>query len=160
MCAFRVLSSSVSKVTGKTFKRKYIALGRIMTHWPQIMGLKMANYTQPKKIHYRKTRRKGDPATVTLDIATSSANASLLIMQKGVLIEKINQIFGERLITDIRFVHQPSNARHINKVKSKKPLTAQQKSALSSKLNHIEDNAIRERLERFGEAFIQDQQKQ
>ena len=159
MCAFRILSNSVSKVTDKTFKRKYIALGRIVTHWPQIIGQKMAMSAQPKKIHYRKARRKGDPAIITLDVATSSANASLLIMQKGVLIEKINHIFGEQMITDIRFVHQPSNSPSESYTKPKKPLSEQEKSALSQKLNHIEDNAVRERLMKFGAAFMQDQKQ-
>lgn len=119
----------------------------------------MAGAAQPKKIHYRKARRKGDPATITLEIATSSANASLLIMQKGVLIEKINHIFGEQMITDIKFIHQPSNIPSQNHIKSKKPLSEQEKNTLSDKLNHIEDNAVRERLMKFGEAFIQDQKQ-
>lgn len=155
MCALKLVSKAVPKVTNKTFKRKYIALGKIVTQWREIMGDKMAVHAQPLKIHYRKPKRKGDKATATLDIAASSSQASLLIMQKGVLLEKINHIFGEALVTDIRFVHQtlPSKERPIKKTK---PLTAEEKNTLSNMLDKIEDSELKERLDSMGEALLKD----
>lgn len=157
MCALKLVSDSVPKVADKIFARKYIALGRIVTHWEEIMGADLAKKAQPVKIHYRKAKRKGDKPTAKLDIATSSANASLLIMKKGVLLEKMNQIFGEAWITDINFVHTPANrAKDAKKRKTKKPLSSDEKKALTSMLNVVEDSAIKERLEKFGKAFFQD----
>lgn len=158
MCALRLVSNAVPKVTDKTFKRKYIALGRIVTQWREIMGDKMAAHAQPLKIHYRKPKRKGDPVSATLDIAASSAQASLLTMQKGVILEKINHVFGERLITDIRFVHQTTKEMVI-KPKITKALTLEQKNSLSSLLNNIEDSELKQRLGSMGEAFYQDKQE-
>lgn len=122
------------------------------------MGDKMAYIAQPLKIRYRKPHRKGDKAEAILDIAASSANASLLVMQKGVLLEKINHIFGEQLITDIRFVHVPANAPEKPK-KQTKPLTIEEKNSLSHMLKDIEDDAIRERLETMGKALLQDRKE-
>lgn len=156
MCALKLISDSVPRVTDKTFKRKYIALGRIVTRWKDIMGEKMAGIAQPLKIRYRKPKRKGDRPEAILDIAASSANASLLVMQKGVLLEKINHIFGEQLVTDINFVHTPSNAAPKPKQPTKS-LTAEEKNSLSHMLKDIEDDAIRDRLEQMGKALIQDQ---
>ena len=158
MCALKLISDSVPRVTDKTFKRKYISLGRIVTRWKDIMGEKMAYIAQPLKIRYRKPCRKGDPAEAILDIAASSANASLLVMQKGVLLEKINHIFGEQLITDIRFVHVPANIPEKLK-KQTKPLTIEEKNSLSHMLKDIEDDAIRERLETMGKALLQDKKQ-
>ena len=155
MCALKLISEAVPRVTDKTFKRKYIALGRIVTHWKEIMGEKMADYAQPQKIHYRKGKRKGDKPFATLEIAASSAHASVLIMQKGVLLEKINQIFGEQWITDIRFVHTPANK--ISKTRKRtKSLTLDEKNSLSHMLEQIEDSEIRERLKNMGSALLQD----
>ena len=109
MCALKLVADTIPRVTDRTFKRKYIALGRIVTQWKEIMGDKMAGVAQPLKIRYRKPRRKGDKPEATLEIAVSSAQASLLMMQKGVLLEKINHIFGERWITDIKFIHNPTS---------------------------------------------------
>lgn len=155
MCALKLISDAVPKVTGKTFKRKYIALGRIVTHWQDIMGEKMASYAQPLKIHYRKPHRKGDKAQATLEIAASSAHASLLIMQKGVLLEKINHIFGEQWITDIKFVHVPANVPEKQK-KAVNPLTEEEKNSLSLMLEKVEDPEIKKRLEAMGAALLED----
>ncbi len=156
MCALKLLSTAVPKVTDKTFKRKYIALGRIVTHWKDIMGEKMADYAQPQKIHYRKPKKKGDKPTSTLEIATSSAHASLLIMQKGLLLERINQIFGEQWITDIKFTHVPAN-KTTKSAKPKAPLSADEKKSLSDMLEMVEDPTMRERLENMGASLLQDQ---
>jgi len=158
MCALKLVSTAVPRVTNKTFKRKYIALGRIVTQWREIMGEKMAVHAQPLKIHYRKPKRKGDPATATLDIAASSAQASLLVMQKGLLLEKINHIFGERLVTDIRFVHQVTN-KNEKPAKIIKPLTNIEKNSLSNMLDKVEDTELKERLSSMGQALLQDQDK-
>lgn len=110
MCALRLLSETVPFVTGKTFARKYIALGRIVTHWEDVIGSRMAKIAQPLKIHYRKPsqtgqKQKDKKGEATLDIAVSSADSVLLSMQKGLILERINQLFGHNWITDIRFVH-------------------------------------------------------
>ncbi len=159
MCALKLISDSVPRVTGKTFKRKYIALGRIVTHWKEIMGEEMANYAQPLKIHYRKAHRKGDKPRTTLDIAVSSAHASVLVMQKGVLLEKINHIFGESWVGDIRFVHTPTPYKEKSK-KQTKSLTIEEKNSLSHMLDMVEDPAIKEKLENMGKAFFQDKRTQ
>lgn len=119
------------------------------------MGEKMASYAQPLKIRYRKPRRKGDKPEVTLEIAASSSHSSLLVMQKGVLIEKINHIFGEDWITDIRFTHTPVNAP-VKPKKQTKPLTAEQKSSLSHMLEMVDDPAIKERLQSMGASLLKD----
>lgn len=119
------------------------------------MGDKMAVYAQPLKIHYRKPKRKGDKAQATLEIATSSSHASLLIMQKGVLLEKINHIFGEDWVTDIKFVHSTIDAPQ-KPAKETKPLTTEEKSSLSHMLENVTDPEIRQRLEAMGAALLTD----
>ncbi len=120
------------------------------------MGKQMAAQAQPLKIRYRKPKRQGDKPDATLDVATTSAHASLLNMQKGMLLEKINYIFGESLVTDIRFVHTPANREPAIK-KSRKTLTQEEKNTLSQMLESIEDEDIRAKLMDMGSAFLKDQ---
>jgi len=107
----RPLSDSVTKVTGKTFSRKYVALGRVISHWTDIVGKDFASKAQPVKIQYRykkktaqKSNAKKEKPQATLEIATSSADATIMHYQKDVILERINQIFGDAWITAIRFV--------------------------------------------------------
>jgi len=119
------------------------------------MGKQLAAQAQPLKIRYKKPKKKGDRAEATLDVATSSAHASLLNMQKGMLLEKINYIFGEALVTDIRFVHTPANMEEKTS-KQKKPLSEEEKNTLSEMLESIEDEDIRLKLMEMGSALISD----
>ncbi len=143
------------KVADKVFKRKFIALGRIVTRWEDIVGSKLAQQAQPQKIRYRKPKRQGGKSEAILEIATSSANASLLIMQKGVLLEKINYIFGDNWITDIKFIHAPSNAP-VRTLQKTKPLTIEEKNSLSHMLQSIEDPDLKEKLTRMGTSLLED----
>lgn len=143
------------KVADKVFKRKFIALGRIVTRWEDIVGSKLAQQAQPQKIRYRKPKRKGEKGEAILEIATSSANASLLIMQKGMLLEKINYIFGDDWITDIKFIHAPSNTP-VRPTRKTKPLTIEEKNSLSHMLETIEDPDIKEKLKKMGTSLLED----
>lgn len=154
MCALRLLSEAVPKVTDKTFSRKFVALGRVVTHWREIMGPEFAAKAQPLKIHYRKAKEKNTPPQARLDIAVSSADAVLLTYQKDVILERINQVFGDRWITDIEFIHLPDNAP-LPTVKARKPLTESQKNHLSQLLESVSDPEIRARLETFGKSLLE-----
>lgn len=152
----RPLSEATARVAGKSFARKYIALGRIIAHWPQIIGEKFAEKAQPVKINYRKHKHAEKPVA-SLDIAVSGAEATLLHYQKGLILERINQIFGERWISAIRFVHSPANTKPPRAPKPEKPLTSVEKNNLTQTLEIIEDPVIKERLEILGEHIIKEE---
>lgn len=151
----RPLSEATAKIAGKSFERKYIALGRIVNNWRDIVGEKLADKAQPVKIHYRK-KKDGKKPEATLEIAASSADATLLHYQKDLILERINQIFGERWISALRFVNAPSNNAQKTRKKLKAPLTEAEKKTLSNTVSGIEDDAMRKRLEELGKAIILD----
>jgi len=150
----RPLSESTARVSGKCFERKYISLGRIVKQWPDIVGQRLADKAAPVKINYRKGA-KGKKPTTTLDIAVDSANATALHYQKDLILERINQLFGEEWISAIRFVHIPVNQSRPSIKKIKAPLTPAEKKLLSEAVSRITDNEIQERLLSLGEAIAQ-----
>lgn len=155
----RPLSEATARITGKSFERKYVALGRVVRHWEDIVGAKLADKAQPVKLNYRKHKESKKPL-VSLDIAVSSADAAVLHYQKDLILERINQIFGEQWISSIRFVHAaPSNTSHSFRKKKSRPLTQEEKDSLSTWLSDIEDDEIRERLSRLGEGVIKDKDR-
>jgi len=158
MCALKRIAGALPKVTDKAFQRKFVALGKLVTRWQDIMGAEWASQAQPLKIRYRKPRRKGDPAEAILDIGACSAQASLMVMRKGLILARINHIFGETLVTDIRFVHQAPEAPHRHKAPPERTLNVRQKKSLSDMLNHIEDEEIKNRLLSMGTALLKEDQ--
>jgi hypothetical protein len=149
----RPISEATSRVTGKSFSRKYVSLGRIVTCWHEIVGDQLAGKAQPVKINYRKATKKDAPSA-TLDIAASSADATLLHYQKDLILERINRIFGERWITAIRFVAHAANTGPLKPKKTSKPLTEGEKNHLSGMLDSCPDADLKARLENLGTAIM------
>lgn len=119
------------------------------------MGQEFADKAQPVKLRYRKNAR-GKKPTATLDIATTSSYATILPYQKDLILERINRIFGDNWITDIRFIASDTIEAPITKKKIQTPLTSGQKKYLSGVLDEIDDPDFKERLERLGKAIITD----
>lgn len=156
--ALKLLSRSVPAVIGKTFQRKYIALGRIVTNWREVIGEEFADRAQPAKIHYRKPKDPKAKPLATLEIAASSADCAVLVYQKGVILERINRIFGDEWISDIKFTHvEPRNPPKLPK--RTKSLTLDEKNHLSQMLETVDDPDLKERLSRLGEALMQEKKK-
>ncbi|HBH26165.1 MAG TPA: hypothetical protein DDX54_02030, partial [Rhodospirillaceae bacterium] len=99
----RPLSYSAGRVTAKICSRKFVALGRVLRHWEDIVGADLAAKAQPVRLTYRRTKGKDKP-TATLHIATTPAQSTALHYQSGVILERINQVFGERWIARLAFV--------------------------------------------------------
>ncbi len=156
--AMNPVSRSVPGLLGKVFERKYIALGRIVTHWKEIVGPDFAERTQPAKIHYVKPKIPREKATATLDIAASSADCAVLVYQKDVILQRINHLFGDGWVTDIKFRHVEPKAKPRTQ-KRTKSLTAEEKNHLSQLLETVDDPELKERLEKLGQSILQEKQK-
>ena len=154
----RPLSTSVPGLLGKLFERKYIALGRIVTHWKEIIGEEYAERAQPAKIHYFKPKFPKEKAKATLDIAASSADCAVLVYRKDLILQRINQLFGDEWVTDIKFLHiEPKQAK--KPPKRTKTLTQDEKNHLSQMLEDVEDPDIKETLARLGQSILQENKK-
>ena len=154
----RPLSTSVPSLLGKVFERKYIALGRIVTHWKEIVGEEYAERAQPAKIHYFKPKNPKEKPKATLDIAASSADCAVLVYRKDLILQRINQLFGDSWVSDIKFLHvEPKQVK--KPPKRTKTLTQDEKNHLSQMLEGVEDPGIKETLSRLGQSILQEQKK-
>jgi hypothetical protein len=156
----RLVSETVPKLTGKVFSRKYIALGKVVSCWEEIVGREMASRASPVKIHYRKPKPGVKKPEATLEIAATSSDATLMQYQTGVILERINHIFGDKWITAIRFVHIPANAKVTNPVvdiAKRTQDTSGNEEYLSTILDEVTDTEIKERLGKLGSYILRKQ---
>jgi hypothetical protein len=149
----RHLSQAVPKVASQAFARKYIMLGRLVTHWAEIVGADLAAKAQPVGTRYSK--RDGKPF-ITLEVACASAEATVLSMRVSLMLEKINLMFGENWVSAIRFVPVSANAPAPRVRKTLKPLTESEKSYLSGVLETVADAELQARLKSLGQAILQE----
>lgn len=157
--ALRLLSDTVPKITGKTFSRKYIALGKIFALWEEIMGEEMAAKSQPVKIHYKRKKNQRDMPEARLDIAADSATCAVLVYRKDLILQKINRLFGDGWVTDIKFIHADDAVKKTIAKRRRAPLREEDKEFLALALEEITDPDIKERLQSFGEAYLKDKKR-
>lgn len=155
----RPVSEATAKVTNEIFGRKFIALGRIVSHWEDIVGKELATKVQPAGLQYRRYKDSKNPSAV-LEIATSTAHATRLHYQKDLILERINQIFGEKWITAIRFVSIPSNSMGPKKIQKRPLLSPDEQNYIKQSLDSISDIEVRNRLEKFGKSLLLDKKAQ
>ena len=152
----RPVSEATAKVTNNVFGRKYIALGRIVSQWTDIVGKDLADKVQPAALKYRTFKDKRKKPDAILEIATSTAYATKLHYQKSLILERINRLFGDDWVSDIRFVNIPSNQSRMPQKSSPKILGQEDQNYIRETLDYITDNEVRNRLEKFGEALLLD----
>ncbi len=158
MSDLKPMSDSVARLTRESFARKFVSLSRILTQWNDIVGNEMAGKAQPVKLHYRKPKAANEKPQATLDIAVSSADATVLHYQKDLILERINHLFGEKWITGIKFVHMDvvsgKAARKAAKAPAPRMPSAEDLNNLRTSLDYINDEDIKKRLERLGQGVL------
>lgn len=156
--ALRPLAHALPAVAEKTFSRKYVLLGRIVTQWIEIAGPDLAPLATPVGLRRHRTGKEDSAQKihVCLEVAASSADATRLVYQKDLILERMNRIFGERLVNSIKLVHLPANTSTTPPPRFRKPLTDNQKKALSLMLETVADERVRAALENLGAAILRD----
>lgn len=155
----RPISEATSRISNKTFTRKFVALGRLLDQWDEIMGRQFSSLAQPIKLNYRKAGKDKKNSYATLDIATSASNATILSYQKGVILERINSLFGNNWIKDIRFVASELAEEPLEPGSITPPLSSKEKLFLSEALDQVDDPDIKDKLEKLGKAILTDIKK-
>ena len=118
----------------------------------------MAKHAQPVQLITRKPKNKRSKPECTLDIACSSSHAMILQYQKPVILERMVALFGDNWVNDIRF----SPARELPKrpkkkiVYPKRTLEHNDHSYIDETLAHIDDDPLKQRLERLGQYILKE----
>src|SRR6056297_3834642 len=88
-----LLQPSIRRVS----ETRGFAQSRLLTHWPEIAGDTIAAIARPVEVSHA---RQGMGATLTL--LNTGAQAPMLEMQKEMLRERINAVYGYNAISRIR----------------------------------------------------------
>ncbi len=94
---FKQTASLLGTRIRKASESRGFAVSRVLTHWEEVVGPETAAVAKPVDVKYG---RKGFGATLTL--LTTGAQAPMLEMQKGKILERVNAAYGYRAISSIR----------------------------------------------------------
>ena len=93
---FRAAASLVEGRVRKAGEAKGFAVMRLLTHWPEIVGVELAGLARPAKVSYG----RGFGATLTL--LCSGPAAPMVQMQAPRIVERVNACYGYAAISRVK----------------------------------------------------------
>ena len=125
----------------------------LIQSWEEIVGVRLAASTRPEKIAWPRRAGEDDPfEPATLVVACEGASALRLQHEAGEVISRINAFLGFNAVARVRIVQKPV-ATPAPKARPKpRPLTDLEQSRLARAVSGIEDEDLRQSLERLGKS--------
>ena len=133
------------------------ATSDIIMAWPEIVGDRLAAFSQPLKIEWKRKSPHADPAArpdpATLVVRVEGAFALEMQHMAPVVIERVNAYYGWRCIGKLVLKQGP--VRRLEKKKQASPvLGPEERKRLDGLLAPIEEDALKAALDRLGQAVV------
>src|ERR1700761_7588914 len=150
----RTLADAVDKVARQSAGKDWGLYASLLGHWAEIVGAEYARVSTPVKIAFpyqpNEARRKNGVLTVRLPkgLAMEFSFKAELIRQK------VNAFFGYEAFARITL---DAAAMPVPVAKNAKKADPAAVAAIKEKAAGVEDQELREALERFGEAMLNGQ---
>jgi hypothetical protein len=135
-------------------KVRGLATADIIGHWPDIVGARLAAQSMPLRIQWPPRPKVETPDTppqpATLILRVESAFALEVEMGAAQIIERINTVFGWRCVGKVRLKQGPVEHPAPKMVPKAPVLEPEAARKLASDLSGIQDDGLRQALERLG----------
>ena len=95
---FKSTSNFLQQLTKKSFERRGFARSRLIINWKEIVGLELEKHSKPVRMTFPKNALG---ATLTIEI--DGAYGPELDLQKKIIKEKVNRIYGYTAVAKINF---------------------------------------------------------
>jgi len=134
-------------------KRAGMTIGLVQS-WDEIVGERLAALTRPEKIAWPRRRHEDDPfEPATLVIACAGAAALRLQHETSEIIGRVNAFLGYGAVGRIKIVQKPVETMRREKPRQR-PLTQEETGRIARVTGAIEDEGLREALERLGGSVL------
>ena len=128
----------------KLYRKQGFAQAEVLTEWPRVVGERLADTTIPEKL-----TRDG-----TLTVKVSPAFALELQHLEPQVLERIATYFGHRAVKRLRLVQGHIPARPVPRIRKPRELTKTEAAALEQRLAPVEDQDMKQALDRLGRAIL------
>jgi len=157
----RPLSDLVRPALADAFKAQGFAAADILQCWPEIAGERLAEHSIPVRVIWPPRPKAAPPGApprpATLVLKVDSAYALEVEMAAAQILERVNAVFGWACVGKIRLRHGPvasAAAAAIRGRQARPSLDAASRARLAREVGGIEDDALRESLERLGREIL------
>ncbi|MDV6227672.1 DciA family protein [Nitratireductor aquimarinus] len=126
----------------------------LVQSWAEIVGERLALSTQPEKLAWPRRRHEDDPfEPATLVIACEGAAALRLQHETGEVIGRVNAFLGFAAVGRVKIVQKPVKVAPQRRPRPKRALTAPENERIDQLTAGIEDDALRQSLQKLGESI-------
>lgn len=153
----RPLADFLESCLSPSLAAQGFATSDVIVAWPDIVGERLAAFTQPLKIEWKRKGPNADPEArpdpATLVIRVEGAFALELQHLAPTVIDRVNTYFGWRCIGKLVLKQGPVR-RAEKKVRKEPVLTPADRERVDSALGPIAEEPLRAALERLGQAVV------
>ncbi|MCG7392348.1 DciA family protein [Microvirga sp. ACRRW] len=133
------------------------ATSDIIMAWAEIVGERLAAFTQPLKIEWKRKAPHADPEArpepATLVIRVESAFALELQHMAPTVIDRVNTYYGWRCIGKIVLKQGP--VRRVDKKRPPAPVLSEaDRAKVGSAIAGVEEDGLKAALDRLGQAIV------
>ena len=158
----RTLADLIDVCLGPTLAAQGFAAADVLTAWPEIVGERLAAFTQPLKIEWKRRGAGADPQArpepATLVVRAESAFALEMQHLAPVIAERINAHYGWRCIGRIVLKQGPVRPEAPRRRREAAASEAERRQ-VEAALAPLADDALRAALGRLGEAVMSSSRK-
>lgn len=147
---FRTLAKTLPSVTAAALGRRGLALGRLLSDWPTVVGPEFAAQSVPERILFARGERTGG----VLRLRVAPGFALMVQHVTPQIIERVNGFFGYRAVDRLALVQGPLPADGRRKPPPAKPKPGPAEEAWgASCVASVSDPDLRQALARLGAAI-------
>jgi len=154
----RHLGEIIAGVIEPVTARRGFAKAELIAAWPEIVGPMHAASTAPEKIVWPRHKEGDEPPAGILVIRAEGPRAIFVQHELPQIVERVNAFFGYRAVASARVVQGPVIARASESPPSV-PLDAGTNQRIVAEVAGVEDEPLREALQRLGRGIFTDRRE-
>jgi hypothetical protein len=148
------LSALVGRVINPVARKRGFAAADLIAAWADVVGSELAGCTRPQKIVWPHGEANADlPGVLTLKV--EGPRAIMVQHQVDQIVERVNAFFGYAAVGSVRIVQAPLGAAvRPHAPPADVPLPPEDEARLAEAIHAVEDQPLREALDRLGRGVL------
>lgn len=153
------LADLIDPCLGPTLAAQGFAASDVIVAWPEIVGERLAAFTQPLRMEWRRRSGPADPDSrpepAALLVRVESAFALELQHLAPLVVERINAHYGWRCVGRL-VLKQGRVQRPTPRSKAETPLSPEDQARIGAALDGVAEEPLRAALDRLGREVVGD----
>ena len=150
---FRPLADPASGILDPVLRKRAGITIELLQSWEEVVGPDLGQQSRPLKLLWPRRAHEDDPfQPATLIIACQGFTAMRMSHETGEIISRVNAFLGFAAVGRIKIEQKPVAATAAKR-RQLPPLDASTRARISHSVEDIEDESLRDALERLGQSI-------